>query len=56
MSRAYEAAKAAKKAYPNDRLLAVDLFLGYLDVSESDFEYEFSQTPEEYLFGKEKAE
>jgi len=51
MSRAFDAKQAALSAHPDDRELAVDLFLGYLDVSEGDFEYEFNQSPEVYIFG-----
>lgn len=53
MSRAYDAKQAALKAYPNDREAAVDLFMGYLECGESDFIYEFNETPEEYIFGKD---
>lgn len=51
MSRAFEAKQAALKAYPDDKESAVDLFLNYIDISQSDFEYEFNQTPEDYIFG-----
>lgn len=50
MSRAYDAKQAALQAYPEDREAATDLFLGYLDLSEDDFEYEFNQPAEEYIF------
>ena len=50
MSRAYDARKVALGAYPDDEDKAVDLFLGYLDCDEDDFEYEFGQTAEKYLF------
>lgn len=53
MSRAYEAKKHALKAYPDDREKAVDLFLDYCDISELDFEYEFNESPEKYIFGDE---
>ena len=53
MSRSYDAKQQALMAHPTNREAAVDLFLGYVDMSESDFEYEFSMTPEEYIFGKE---
>lgn len=54
MSRAYDAKQHALKAYPDDREKAIDLFLDYCDISESDFEYEFNQSPEEYIFGNKK--
>lgn len=51
MSRAFDAKHVALKAHPEDRAAAVDLFLGYLDISHSDFKYEFNQSAEEYIFG-----
>jgi len=51
MSRAFDAKEQAIAAYPNDKEKAIDLFFSYLDCSESDFEYEFNQTAEEYIFG-----
>jgi len=53
MSRAYDAKHAALLAYPDDREAAIDLFLGYCEISESDFEYEFSESVEKYIFGDE---
>jgi len=50
MSRAYDAKQAALEAYPNDKEKAVQLFLDYIDISESDFKYEFNQSPEDYIF------
>ena len=50
MSRAYDAKQEALQAYPDCKESAVDLFLGYLDISESDFEYEFNQTAKDYIF------
>ena len=52
MSRAFDAKQSALAAYSDDKEAAVDLFLGYLDCSESDFEYEFNQTAEQYIFGE----
>lgn len=49
MSRPYEAKHAALAAYPDKPEKAVDLFLGYLDASREDFEYEAKQTVEQYL-------
>lgn len=54
MSRAFEAKQEALAAYPEDRESACDLFLGYLDCSESDFEYEFNQSVERYIFGNKE--
>lgn len=51
MSRAYEAKKAAIKAYPNDEDASINLFLGYAEISEEDFIYEFNMSPREYIFG-----
>ena len=51
MSRAYGAKRVVLKAYPDNREDAINLFLGYLDISEGDFTYENNQTPEEYIFG-----
>lgn len=53
MSRVYEAKQRALAAYPDDREEAVSLLLGYCDISEADFEYEFNQSPEKYIFGDE---
>lgn len=57
MSRAYDAKQAALAAYPDDREKGVDLFLNYINISESDFLYEESyvNTVEEYIYGNEKA-
>ena len=51
MSRAFDAKQEALQAYPDCKESAVDLFLGYLDCSEDDFEYEFNQSAEQYIFG-----
>ena len=51
MSRAFDAKNQAKRAYPEDQEAGVDLFLEYLDISEEDFVYEFSQSPKEYIYG-----
>ena len=51
MSRAYDAKQSALIAHKDDKEAAIDLFLGYLDCSEDDFEYEFNQTAEQYIFG-----
>jgi len=51
MSRAFDAKQAALLAHHDDKVMAVDLFLGYLDLTESEFMYEFNQSAEEYLFG-----
>ena len=54
MSRAFDAKQHALAAHKEDRDKAVGLFLDYLDISESDFEYEFNQSAEAYIFGDEK--
>jgi len=54
MSRAFDAKKHALAAYPEDRAKAVDLFLDYCELNESDFQYEFNETPEQYIFGDKK--
>ena len=54
MSRVYDAKTAALAAYPNRCQDGVDLMLGYLEISESDFKYDMCCTPEEYLYGKER--
>lgn len=51
MSRQYDAKQEVLKAYPDDRISGIDLFLSYLNVSESDFQYEEGMTPEEYIYG-----
>jgi len=51
MSRAFDAKGEAKLAYPEDQEAGVELFLNYLDMSEEDFVYEFSQSPKEYIYG-----
>ena len=50
MSRAYDAKQHALAAHSEDKEAAVSLFLDYLDCCENDFEYEFNQTAEEYIF------
>ena len=52
MSRAYDAKQHALSEHPEDKDAAVDLLLGYCDMGEDDFEYEFNMTPEEYIFGE----
>ena len=54
MSRAYDAKQHALAAYPKDKESAVDLLLGYLELGDADFEYEFNQTAECYIFGEDK--
>ncbi len=51
MSRQYDAKQEALKAYPNDRAAGVEMFLGYLDISEDDFAYEENQSAESYIYG-----
>jgi hypothetical protein len=51
MSRAYDAKKHALAAYPDDREAGVSLFMGFIGISEDDFEYEFDETPENYIYG-----
>lgn len=51
MSRAYDGRLAALKAYPDDEEAAIDLFMEFIELSETDFIYEFSMTPRDYLFG-----
>jgi len=53
MSRAFDAKQEALSAHPENREEAIDLFLGYIDLSESDFKYEFNQSAEKYIFGDE---
>lgn len=55
MSRQYDAKQEALKAYPTDVQSGVDMFLGYLNVSEDDFRYEEGMSPEEYIYGKAPA-
>lgn len=50
MSRQYDAKQEVLKAYPDDVQAGVEMFLGYLDVSASDFEYEEGMTPAEYIY------
>jgi len=54
MSKTYDAKLHALKAYPDDKESCVDLFLDYLEISRSDFEYNENNTVEDYLFGKDK--
>lgn len=51
MSRQYDAKQVTLEAYPEPCDEAIDLFLGYLDISESDFIYEEGKTPEVYIYG-----
>lgn len=51
MSRQFDAKQAALKAYPDDRESGVDLFLEYLNVSESDFQHEEGMSAAEYIYG-----
>lgn len=53
MSRAYDAKQAALAVHKENRRVAIEFFLGYLDCCEADFEYEFGKTVEEYVFGGE---
>lgn len=53
MSRQYDARQVALKAYPDDIESGVDLFLGYLNVSEDDFQYEEGMSSAEYIYGIE---
>ena len=55
MSRQYDAKQEVLKAYPDDRQSGVDMFLGYLGVSEGDFRYEEGMSPEEYIYGNATA-
>jgi hypothetical protein len=54
MSRAYDAKQAALKAHPDDREAAIDLFEGFLNMDVCDFEYEFGESMEKYIFGDEQ--
>lgn len=51
MSRQYDAKQAVLKAHPTRTDDGVDLFLGYLDVSEVDFSYEEGMSAAEYIYG-----
>ena len=51
MSRQYDAKQEVLKAYPDDVQAGVEMFLGYLDASASDFEYEEGMTPAAYIYG-----
>lgn len=53
MSRAFDAKQEALSAHPENREDAIDLFLGYMDLSENEFKYDFNQSAEEYIFGDE---
>lgn len=53
MSRQYDAKQQVLAAYPERCDAAEDLFLGYLGVSRKDFEYEESQPPLDYIYGKQ---
>ncbi len=53
MSRVFEAKQEALSEHPEDREKAIDLFLGYIYLSESNFKYDFNQSAEEYIFGDE---
>lgn len=50
MSRAFDAKQHALAAYPDDREAGASLFLGYLDMSDSDFEYEFGESAIKYIY------
>ncbi|QIG68211.1 hypothetical protein EVB56_020 [Rhizobium phage RHph_Y1_10] len=50
MSRQYEAKMAVLKAYPDDRVSGVDLFLEILQCSEDDFEYSENMSAEDYIY------
>lgn len=53
MSRLYDAKQAALAAHQDDRESAIDLFIGYCDLDQSDIEYEIGQSVEKYIFGDE---
>ena len=53
MSRQYDAKQQALAAYPDNRECAVDLFLDFIDMGQSDIEYELGETVEQYLFGND---
>ncbi|NTA27450.1 hypothetical protein [Allorhizobium ampelinum] len=53
MSRQFDAKQEALKAYPNDMDSGVDMFLGYINMSEDDFSYEEGCSAKEYIYGKE---
>ncbi len=50
MSKAFEAKKHVLKAYPIKSNAAISLFLDYIEMSESDFEYEFNESAETYIY------
>ena len=52
MSRVYDAKQVALKSYPNHKGDAVDLFLSYIDIDAEEFEDEFDETPEQYIYGE----
>jgi hypothetical protein len=51
MSRQFDAKQTALKAFPTDREAGTQLFLDYLNVSSTDFYYEESMSPEDYIYG-----
>ena len=53
MSRAFDAKQHVLAAYPKYDESATELFLDYLECSKTDFEYEFSVSPEEYIYGND---
>jgi hypothetical protein len=54
MSIAFEAKQHALAAYPDDREAATQLFLDYCGIDEDEFQYEFSRSSEQYIFGENK--
>lgn len=53
MSKVYDAKQAVLKAHPVDRDAGVDLFYTIIDMDECDFEYEFDESAEKYIYGDE---
>ena len=51
MSRAYDAKKRTLAVYPDNKEDGVSFFLDFINMSSEDFEYEFSETPEFYIYG-----
>lgn len=54
MSRVYDAKQVALAAHPDDRETAIELFIGYCDMDESDLAYDLGMSIEKYIFGDEK--
>ena len=51
MSRAYDAKQFTIAAFPIREDGAVEFFLDWLDMSESDFTYEFKMSASDYIYG-----